>query len=373
MRHPTDGTLRRLVDEPAGVADADREHVAGCPACLSALAAVRQDAERVGAALSAGPAPDVDAGWRRLAGAATDAGDVPEASRRAAGFRRPARAGAGTGARRRRSGLRSPVVAALGVATVLAGASVAAAADWLPIFRTEQIASIELTKADLVQLPDLSSYGRVRITERPDVREVPDAAAAAEATGLTVPRVDALPTGVTGEPTFQVGRRVSAVFTFSAEEAARVAADVGEPLPAPPAGMDGNQFRLTAGPGLAAVWSEARGVPALLVARAVAPTAYSSGVPFTAARDYLLSLPGLPDEVAGQLRSFSEDGTTLPLPVPADLVDTSTADVGGVQATVLAGKDGSVAGVVWVEDGVVTAVAGSLSTDEVLSVARGLR
>jgi hypothetical protein len=29
--------------------------------------------------------------------------------------------------------------------------------------------------------------------------------------------------------------------------------------------------------------------------------------------------------------------------------------------------------VVWVHDGVVTAVGGSLSTDEVLSVARGLR
>ena len=31
------------------------------------------------------------------------------------------------------------------------------------------------------------------------------------------------------------------------------------------------------------------------------------------------------------------------------------------------------AAVVWVDDGVVTAVAGSLSADEVLSVARGLR
>ena len=36
-------------------------------------------------------------------------------------------------------------------------------------------------------------------------------------------------------------------------------------------------------------------------------------------------------------------------------------------------RDGALAGVVWVDDGVVTAVAGSLSADEVLSVARGLR
>jgi hypothetical protein len=29
MRHPTEGVLRRLLDEPAGVADSDREHVTG--------------------------------------------------------------------------------------------------------------------------------------------------------------------------------------------------------------------------------------------------------------------------------------------------------------------------------------------------------
>ena len=109
------------------------------------------------------------------------------------------------------------------------------------------------------------------------------------------------------------------------------------------------------------------------MARAVAPTAYSSGIPFETARDYLLSLPGLPEHVATQLRGFSGDGTTLPLPVPDERVSTSTADVGGVPATVLASRDGTLAGVVWVKDGVVTAVGGSLSEKEVLDVARGLR
>ena len=42
-------------------------------------------------------------------------------------------------------------------------------------------------------------------------------------------------------------------------------------------------------------------------------------------------------------------------------------------ATVLVTRDRTVAAVVWVDDGVVTAVAGSLDDDEVLSVARELR
>jgi hypothetical protein len=163
-----------------------------------------------------------------------------------------------------------------------------------------------------------------------------------------------------------------AVFTFSAEEAARTAAEAGERLPAPPRGMDASRFRLTAGPGLAAVWREARGVPALVVARAVAPAGASSGVPFATARDYLLSLPGVPEDVAAQLRGFG-DGRTLPLPVPARFVETSSAEVAGRPATVLESRDGALAGVVWADDGVITAVAGLLSTDEVLAVAREVR
>ena len=45
----------------------------------------------------------------------------------------------------------------------------------------------------------------------------------------------------------------------------------------------------------------------------------------------------------------------------------------GVPATVLATRDRTLAAVLWVEDGVVTVVAGPLDVDEVLSVARGLR
>jgi hypothetical protein len=357
MRHPTDGTLRRLVDEPVGVADADREHVAGCPDCLAALAAVQHDASLAAAALDVEVDPDVDAAWHRLSSAVSAQG------------RRPAPASG----RRWRAALRSPVVAAVGVTALLAGAGAAAAADWLQIVRTEQVAPVTLTEADLVGLPDLSGYGDLQGLAEPDVHQVADAAAAEQETGLTVPQVSELPRGVTGEPTYQAGAQLSAVFTYSADKAARTAAEAGETLPPPPAGLDGSQFRLVAGPGVAAVWSADSGLPGLVVARAVAPTAYSSGVDFATARDYLLSLPGLPPAVATQLRAFSGDGTTLPLPVPAEEVTTSASDVDGVPATVFETRDRTMAGVVWVEDGTVTAVAGSLSTDEVLSVARGLR
>ncbi|NYJ06955.1 hypothetical protein [Petropleomorpha daqingensis] len=351
-RHPADGTLRRLVDEPAGVSDADRAHVAGCAACLAGLAAAQRDAAAVASALRTDAAPDVDAAWRRFSAASA-----------------PVRSAVPAAPRRRRVALRSPVVAALGVVLILGGAGAAAAADWLQIFRTEQVAAVPVTEAELVALPDLSAYGDLKVIAQPDVHDVDGLAAAREATGLDVPLVEQLPAGVTGNPSFTVGGQLVAEFTFSAAKAAQAAGNA----PPPPAGLDGATFRLQAGPGIAETWSEGHGVPALVVARVVAPTAYSTGVPFATARDYLLSLPGLPDSLADQLRTFTADGSTLPLPVPAQLVTSSTADVNGTTATVLASRDGAFTGVVWVEDGVVTGVAGSLSEDEVLAVARGLR
>jgi hypothetical protein len=266
------------------------------------------------------------------------------------------------------------VVAGVAVVALVAGAGAAAATNWLQIFRTEQIAPVTAPEAELVKLPELSDFGELQVIEEIDVRPVADAAAAEEASGLSVPRVSELPRGVTGEPTYYVLGRVTGLFTFSAEKAAQFAAAAGWtlPLPPPPPGLDGSQFRLTAGPGLAAVWSEGRPVPSMVVGRVTAPSVYSAGVPFETARDYLLSLP-LPEHVAAQLRTFSGDGTTLPLFMPVEEMTTSTADVGGVPATVFTSRERPVAGVVWVDDGVVTAVAGSLSADEVLAVARGLR
>jgi hypothetical protein len=111
----------------------------------------------------------------------------------------------------------------------------------------------------------------------------------------------------------------------------------------------------------------------MVMVRAVAPTVYSTGVPFATARDYLLSLPMVPKDLAAQLRTFTGDGTTLPLPAPAEHMTTSTADVNGAPATVFTARDGVMAGVVWVDGGVATALAGSLTPDELLSVARDLR
>jgi hypothetical protein len=139
-------------------------------------------------------------------------------------------------------------VAALAVAVVLTGAGTAAANDWLPIFRTEQVAPISITTSDLVALPDLSAYGELEVGTEPQIRTVSSAARAEEVTGLDVPQVSELPRGVTGEPIHQVVGELSATFTFSAARAARAAAESGETLPPPPPGWTATRCGWTPAP-----------------------------------------------------------------------------------------------------------------------------
>src|SRR5687768_13429379 len=143
MGHPTEGALRRLLDEPSGVTDADRRHVAGCPQCLGGVASMRQDAALIESALATESVAgvDLDAAWRRLSMAPPSPGVE--------------RAVAPPRSRRRRGVLRRPSIAAFTVAVVLTGAGTAAANDWLHIFRTKKIAPVSFSAADLVALPDL--------------------------------------------------------------------------------------------------------------------------------------------------------------------------------------------------------------------------
>ena len=164
MRHPTEGVLRRLLDEPAGVADSDRRHVAGCAQCLDELAAIREDAALVGAALR--PGPRRGRRRRRRVAAPVD-GRAP----------RPDRVG------RHSLGQSIPRV----LPTDRRGPrrhclpgrrGHCRGQRLLQIFRTEQVARQASPPTTSSPSPDLSAYGELQMTGEPDVHEVPDAAAA---------------------------------------------------------------------------------------------------------------------------------------------------------------------------------------------------
>jgi hypothetical protein len=364
--HPTDGALRRALDEPASLPDADRDHVTTCARCRDALTDALADRDAAQALLTVSQPDSASAAraWQQL-GAALRADPAPQAAGRSSA--RP----------RHRRLPRATALTAAGAVLVIGGATAAAANDWLPVFRTESVApvSVALSASDvtdlatLADLSDLSAYGHWQQLTSPQLRAVPDASAAEQRTGLDVTELTGLPTGVTGEPSFHVVAKQTAVFVFSADKAKQSVTAAGGTLPSLADALDGAALRLQAGPGVLQMWQQPSGLPTLVVAAMGAPTAESSGVSLQVLRDALLSLPGMPPSLAEQLRAVTSDGTTLPIPVPADEYTTSTTQVGGAPATLLESRDGTMTGVVWVTDGVVRLVAGPLSTAEVLSVA----
>ena len=421
MTHLSGGLLRRYLDEPAAVSDADQAHLSGCPRCLDELGRVGQDRDVVAQALAtgdgdgsaqAGPTcsmddlgrstDDLDQAWatlqRRLEGPAPRPGepDAATAATSATAGTAATAVSAGTAAtaaavastRRRpwllQRAVSRPVTAAVTAGfLVLGGGAAAAAADWLPIFKTEKVTPVAISDPDLAgidqlakqldKIAELSAYGEVVVPPPVQPSPVPDAATAAARTGLVVPRVPALPTGVEGSPEYLVVDQQNLEFTFSAAKAADSARTRGVTLPPIPPGLDGTRLRIQGGPGVAAVWRQPSGIPTLVVARAKPLTAATQGASLQSVREYLLSFPGVSPRLADQLRAVTGDGTTLPIPVPATVATSSQTDLNGVPATVVETKDHLMVGVLWVERGELNVVLGPLSRDEVLAVARGLR
>jgi len=378
MIHVADGTLRRFLDEPAAISAVDRAHLTRCPRCSAELGQAGQDRDTAAAALipvdrgepDRGPA-QLDTAWVRLGERLAEL-DLPAPARCV----RP-------GPRSWQSLLarvaRRPVAAAVIAGLVVVGGGAAAAAEgWLQIFRTETVAPVSISAQDLTAIGEvgrlmaLSAYGQLVRPTRPQLIDVPGAADAAARTGLTVPQVGVLPTGVEGNPRYQVLERQVVQFTFSAAKAAQTAAALGATLPPMPAGLDGSQLQLLAGPGMVLTWTQRSGPPTLMVAKLTAPSVVSQGAPLPVVRDYLLSLPGIPADLAAQLRMMTGDATTLPIPVPANLATASQAPLGDATATVVETKDHAAVAAIWAGHGVVEAVAGPLSREEVLAVAHDL-
>jgi hypothetical protein len=367
--HPTDGALRRALDEPASLSDADRAHVSTCHRCQQALAEASSDRDYAQSLLTVHDESDLtpDRQWQRLA----DSAAVPSVATSPATAPQP----------RRRKFHRATVLTAAGAVLVIGGATAAAANDWLPVFHTESVAPITISTSSMsgltdiagaVDLSGLSAYGHWQELSSPQLRAVPSADVAQQRTGLTLKQLTDLPTGVTGEPSYHVLGLQSGVFQFSAQKAQQAVVAAGGTLPALPAELDGAQLRLQAGPAVVRVWQQSSGIPSLVVAEIGAPTAQTSGVSLDVLRAALLSLPGMPPELAAQLRAVTSDGTTLPIPIPQDQFTSSQTTVAGAPATLIESKDGTLTGVIWVSDGLVRLVGGPLSESEVVSVANEL-
>lgn len=365
MAHLSEGTLRRKFDDEDALLGADARHYATCSECQSRYAALADDAS-FAANLLAAPELKVDAG------AAFKHIQSAPAARPRFGIRLPIMRPA---SRPIWGGLAAAAVLVVFIATGLAQ-------DLLTVFEPTSITPVPVTVADLQSLSGLSTYGTLSWTTQPAPQIVTSAAEAASVSGISVPVVGSLPAGVSTTVTYAAMPKAVGVFTFDAAKAAAAAAANGKTLPAMPSGMDGSTLTVTVGPAVVEIFGDLKSgstsdatqfnLPQLIVAEATAPVVTSSHSSAKEIEDYLLAQPGITPSLAAAIRAIGDPSKTLPIPIPIEYATSSTVQVQGVDGLALGDNTGLGAAVIWIKNGVVYGVAGTLKQDAIVSIANHL-
>jgi hypothetical protein len=140
------------------------------------------------------------------------------------------------------------------------------------------------------------------------------------------------------------------------------------------AGVAGSSVTIDAGPAVVAEYSGAgrTGVPTLAVVTMRRPTAQSTGAGLGQIEAFLLSRPGIPPQMAEEIRLLGDLRTILPVPVPPG-ASVHSVQVGRWPGVLLADSSNAAAGIVWEDgQGLLHAVVGILDSQDVLNVANQL-
>ena len=264
-----------------------------------------------------------------------------------------------------------PLAVAAAVSVLLAGFAVTGVADSVfKIFEAKQVAPVSVTTADLAGLPSPSQFGKMRITQQPTVTKVASAAEAARTAGFAPLIPASVPARVPAAAEFSVISTAIGAFTFDASA-----------TPSMPAAIAGTTLTGTEGPAIVATYGgsfdtntkSASTPPALVIARAKAPVVTSNGASLDELRTYLLAQPGVSPQLAAQIRAIGDPATTLPIIVPIDLGVSKPVTVRGAPGIFIGDSTGLGSGVIWLQDGFVNLVGGTLTESQILGVADSLR
>ncbi len=366
MAHLSDGTLRRMVDEPDAHGGVDARHLESCADCKARYTTVSGDARAISSLLTA-PELKVD-----IASAFNRVRTAP-AARPRFGLRLPMM----------RPGSR-PLVLAFATAVAAIALVATAIAQDSNTFTPQTLTPVPVTLADMESLSQLSAYGTISWTKQPQPQVVTSAAEANTISGLPVPKVAALPTGVSSTVTYAAMGQATAVFTFSKDKAAAAAAQAGTTLPALPSGLEGAQLTVTVGPAVAEIYGNITkpssgsditqaSLPQLIVGETTAPVATSSQVTVVQFENSLLALPGISPELKAAIKAIGDPSTTLPVPIPVQFGTSSSVTIQGtIQGLALGDNTGVGAGVIWIKNGVVYGVVGTIKRDDAVNVANQL-
>jgi hypothetical protein len=272
------------------------------------------------------------------------------------------------------------------VAGTAALGPVAAHADPLSIFQPKAVRAISVTATDvkaLQGLPPLEAFGTVRGTRTPGVEEVSSAGDARAGTGFPLRLPANVNSSLRKTVRYQVTTRVRTSFTFSAAKAAAWASAHKTTLQPIPAGLDGTTYTATMDPLALVTYGvpprerrHGRGMPRssfVAVMQARVPTIASTGAPLETLARWFSSQPGIPPQLAAQVRAIGDPTQTLPIPVRFDKQTAADVTVDGVKGLAIGDETGIGSAIVWMKGGKMYAVGGTLTQSGALAIANDLQ
>lgn len=252
------------------------------------------------------------------------------------------------------------------------------AGDALSVFRVKRFAAITFDPNQPTRaFPDLSQFGTVTYSSSGRERSVSSAAEATKVASLQV-KLPRDPQAA-GEPRLAVTEPSTAIFTFDVNSARRHLAERGETSFAVPDRFHGANLTLTIPAMVIAQYEERRSrepageafmANSIVIIQGRAPSARVEGqVTLEELRSLLLSMPGLPTQVAAQLRAIDDWTNTLPVPVPRELGLARDVRINGNPGLAIADNTGAGGIVLWTEGDAVYAVGGGRKAEDLLRIA----
>jgi hypothetical protein len=297
-------------------------------------------------------------------------------------------------------------LAATGLAAVLVVtlAFTPFATNLVKIFQPTQVTTVAVQPSDFQGLSAFSNWGDVKGTSQGQLQQTETAAEAAKVSGLPVIKIDAskLPAGLEKAPvSYAAMTQSSSTVTFNDNAPAKLRGSTLTLVVGPAeTAVYGDLGRLAqqaeggaksggtaAGSDGAAGGSDANGQagaakiqqalnaigPILAVAEMRSPQVSSTGATVADIKSALLAQPGLSPTMRAAISSIDNPQGTLPIPIPSGYVNSQNVRVQGVNGTAFGDNTGLGSAVIWIKNGKVYGVAGTVTEDQVLAVASSLR
>lgn len=274
------------------------------------------------------------------------------------------------------------VAAAVLIALLVIPGTGGFADQFLSIFHVQQFQPVQINPADFLNrpLPGLQDFGDVAF--QPGSFNFERGLSVAQITQQTSFHImipSKLPSGVSGAPGFDGLSRGQGMFTFSATKVRAYLTSIGHADFPIPANLDGATFNISVSTGVLIHYANRAGIPFVLI-ELPSPIVRATGkATLEQLRDFMLSLPNLPQQLVLQLRQINLNSGTVPIPVPPD-VSSHPVPVQGTTGLILTSVGSSSVMklplgnlLLWQTNGIIYAEGGSdISAAQLTSTANSL-